>query len=683
MSKDTTELLLMNTEVKKIKNKGKKSSIYSDVKLDKHEMIEIIASLTDSREHLLKFDDVVIESTLTSDNAFEQMDNIVNAFNRDNRSIMTSSVFGKRINSDQFRLVALNKQPELVAPGKHQLRKQLFPLPSDETEEIGTFEQTELFFGKYGSYVVNVPIGHLALGWKGNVPVILSPGPHVIHDPNFKTIKKTDLVSMIKRVIQHGTYSIVRVPQGYVAKITINTVPYFLIPSEEPYVFNEPVFTLEKELTKLSDNYISYFNYHIIQVPHGKVAKIWFGAKPSILEANSKPYIFNDPTFKLSPKNDTELFIDATEEAIIHGSIKRIMPKTGYVAVTYDKGKLVTFDAPGDDKDTHDYVLITSPNHSFNGFLQVNTQTIEFPSHITKERRRKEMEESMKTKSKSDDMNLNDVNYEIFRTSDGLPIGVKLLVVFKISDPVATLRMLNKDQIIPHIENLVVADMGFAVQSSSSVDFLKSTQGQARPTNKTQPDLLTNSSASEFYEHLQDLVKNRLHDDFLEYGITLVRLNIETPKVLDNTIATKMAEFSLMNTQARAKESVLERNLNITKQEANQEAIKKQIAQEQENRNKISQAETEFSSAQLIAKATLEQAKANIEAERMALELAEKRAALFDKYPGLLQFELQKLNSESAKGINATIVSPEVAQSMFGLYPSFRIPGTHAATQNK
>ena len=108
MSKDTIELLLMNPEVKKIKNKGKKSSNHSDVKLDKHEMIEIIASLTDSSEHLLKFDDVVIESTLISDNAFEQMDNIVNAFNRDKRSIMTSSVFGKRINSDQFRLVALH-----------------------------------------------------------------------------------------------------------------------------------------------------------------------------------------------------------------------------------------------------------------------------------------------------------------------------------------------------------------------------------------------------------------------------------------------------------------------------------------------------------------------------------------------------------------------------------------------
>ena len=125
----------------------------------------------------------------------------------------------------------------------------------------------------------------------------------------------------------------------------------------------------------------------------------------------------------------------------------------------------------------------------------------------------------------------NDHNmYEEFRTKDGMPIGVKLLVVYSITDPKKLLQQLNKDKIVEHIENLVVADMGAVIQQCSSSDFQNTSQ------TKTMPDVYDNmlnraqgphpSNGQEFVKHLQDSVKNKLSSDFKEYGIKLDRINI-------------------------------------------------------------------------------------------------------------------------------------------------------------
>lgn len=274
-------------------------------------------------------------------------------------------------------------------------------------------------------------------------------------------------------------------------------------------------------------------------------------------------------------------------------------------------------------------------------------------------------------------MNFNDINYEVFTTSDGLPIGVKLLVVFEINNPSEALKKLNSEQIIPHIENIVKADMSVVVSSTSSTDFLKTNQTQIQSfistdnnsnnSNNSENSLINNkkNSSADFYDHLQDQVKNKLHDDFSKYGIKLIRLNFETPKVLDSSISARMAEFSILSTETSAKLSVLERKYKIAEQESKQEAIKKQIAQQQENQNEISKAEAFLQAAKLKAEASLTEAKARLEAERLTLALAEKRAVLYDKHPNLLNFDLAKIHADSMKGINSTIISPELAQNIF------------------
>jgi regulator of protease activity HflC (stomatin/prohibitin superfamily) len=636
------------------------------------ELVELIKNLAFPSSFILKYNDVVIRSTLYSDDPETQIKNIVQEFNQTRKSIMTKSFVGERTNPDKFRIVALNNQPELVPPSKYKYRKSIYLNPNDKTEEMGTHHQTKLFFGAYGHYVINVPVGKVALAWKGNTPIVLGQGPHVIHDANLREIKEENLVDANSGYISHGTIHIIRVQPNYVCLIWIKYEPYILPPREEPYVFNEAVFTKEKDLVPLTSGYINHSKYHILQIPDGKVATVWFGAEPKILESRPDPYIINDQTFRLEKKSANETFESATAGIIQHGAIKRIMPKTGEVAITYNNGKLVTYDPPSD----HNPIIITNPNHSFEGFLAINIQTMEFPSDATKSSRKKDAKSAAKNADPSDDMNLNDINYETFRTADGLPIGVKILVVYEIDKPTVTLTRLKFDQIIPHIERLVVADMGRTIQSASSVDFLSSDQTKIKQPNKNGDSI--DSYQSEFFQNLQDKVKCQLQSDFAEYGIKLVRLNFETPKILDHTISGKMAQFSLMSTEARAQEGVLDRNFKIAQTKAQQDAETMKIKQKQENDNRVLMAEAEQKSVEFKAQAELNAARlraqarlAEVEAEAMGqqklLEIAQKRAELYDKHPGLLQYDMAKVQADAMRSINSTIISPEIAQGLYGL----------------
>jgi len=676
----------------------------------KNKFIKRLKALTDPSEFLVDFNKVVIPSTLYNEDSQVQMQNIVDAFNLGRKTIMTESVIGTRFNPDKFRLVALNKQPELVKPSNKQYRLKYFPNIKDKPENLGYFEQTKLFYGAYGSYVINVPVGKIALGMKGNVPILLGPGPHVIHDQNMREIKDENLVPIDQIYITHGNYHIIRVQPGFVAMIYINNTPYFLTPEKNPYVFEQAIFAFNRKnnMVSLNTPYIRHGNYHILQLPKGNVATIWKGPIPEILEAADEPIIFNDATFRLETKiseGKEILYHDATDEKIIHGSIKRLMPRTGTVLVSYNGGELTVHPPSNDNKP----ILITNPNHLvYDKSVPTNIQTIEFPSKKTREARKKEGD-------------AENINYEIFRTSDGLPIGVKLLVVYEIDDPVATLKKLNPDQIVPHIENLVVADMGMVIQSATSSDFLQTNKSQAsqiKQPPQTQ-DLITDvqSSSSVFYQHLQDRVKDQLCEDFSKYGIKLVRLNIETPKILDSRISEKMAEFSLKNTKTRVDEALLPKEFNIAQTKAKQDATVAHITQQQNNENSVTAAKAKQEASILEANGKLEAdkltaegnlAKTKAEAEgkqmlndaeirkqqmltdieinkqkmlidieinkqKLLLELSKQRAEMYEKNDKLFKYETRQLETDSFSKINTMIVSPDTANSLYGIFPAMNI----------
>ena len=634
------------------------------------ELIQVLESLERPESEILSFDDVVTKSSLGINCDARR---IAQEFNQNRPTIMIRSIVGDRIQPDEYRLVALNRKPELVPFSNEKTRLQYYPSANDKAEILGVFKQTALCIGGYGSYVLNIPIGKLGLGMRGLTPVIFGEGTHVIHDANFQPFTQANLIDMSSEYIRHGTYHIFRVPTGHLAKITIGSTPYVLTARKNPYVFNNPVFQLVHPFTRLTEGWINHGNYNILQVPFGKLAKIWLGSKPLILEANDHPYLYKNPAFSLSLSATKENFENASEQLIVHGCLKRIIPQTGEVAITYDNGSIVIHGPPKDGKP----ILITDPNHVFGRFLPVNTQTIEFPTEKTRLARRRE--------------NPNDIessNYEVFRTNDGLPIGVKLLVVYELVDPLKVLKKLPVDQILSHIEAIVTADMGMVIQQCGSNDFLKSNQTQARPTIKPSADP-TVPSAPEFYSHLSDLVRNKLCDDFAEFGIKLLRLNVETPKILDSKISSEMARFSLMTSEATAKEAVMERNASIAKQQAmidaqNRDIAQKQLndtvtskaqveynaaklAQKQINESLLTKAEAELNAAKMKADAKLVEANAENKIKELALQIQKQQGQLYKEYPQLLQREIAQLHSSSMKGITSTVISPEVAQVYYGM----------------
>jgi len=320
-------------------------------------------------------------------------------------------------------------------------------------------------------------------------------------------------------------------------------------------------------------------------------------------------------------------FINATERYIEHGSIKRIIPHTGEVAITYNNGILHIINPPRDGKP----VVIDSPTHNFDGFLLTSLQTILFPSEETKKQMIKE-----NPSASADEHNL-----KVLQTRDSLRVGVVLVVAFKIKDPDVAITKLGKDGILPHIENIAFADMGKAVQLNTLQEVLYFTQNK--------PNDESNSPGPQ--ETIQDHVRKNLAKDLEDYGIELVRLNIETIKVLDEDIAKKLAGQSVTSAEFTTKQATLVKEYDIKTTEARLRAETDNIAVQQQNQAIISQAQAKLDSAKIEAEALLIEA----DAKRRAEEL---NGQIYQQFPQLFEMELAKIKAQALKK-STIIITPK------------------------
>jgi len=300
---------------------------------------------------------------------------------------------------------------------------------------------------------------------------------------------------------------------------------------------------------------------------------------------------------------------------IEHGSIKRIIPHTGEVAITYKNGILVILDPPKDGKP----IMITSATHNFDGFLSTSLQTLLFPSDETKR-----LYERDNPRSSHDEINMR-----TFQTRDSLRIGVILVVALIINEPHVAITKLGKSGILPHIENVAFADMGKAIQQSTLQEVLQFYQ--------TKPNM-SDAEKSEDKPHvnIQDQVKAKLAMDLQEYGIELVRLNIETVKVLDADIAKQLAGQSITSAEYTTKQATLVKEYDIKTTEAKMRAETENIAIMQLNQSVISQARAKLEASKLEAEALIIAAEARQKVEAM-------RGTILRDYPQMFELEMMKL----------------------------------------
>lgn len=532
----------------------------------------------------IQLDEIIIKSSLQDKNPEKQWQQVLDAFNAPAKKtgkscFVHSTVRGQWINRDEFLLGHRNKTAELAGfNGEYNTARLLHPSPNVVTEIIHVCKQNELFYGAHGSYVLNVPIGHYAKAKSGNNPMIFGPGPHVIHDPNFR-------------------------------------------------------FDMKNGLVKQTDALISHENINIVRVTAGNVAKVWIGSEPVILEARKMPYVFTSPLFRYEyNKIDDKqyLYHQATEKLIVHGSIKRLIPHTSEVAVTYNNGNLVIITPNMLGKPE----IIDNPFHEVRGFLSTAIQTLIFP-----------------------DKN----EYLEFTTSDSLKVQVKLLVAYKITDPVSALTALDtQEEIIKHIKSVAITDMARAVQKCTSQEFLASyrnTPKREAEMERKRPDsvsLLHDTVVTFERKPYQDEVKDKLSEDLKKIGIELQRFNIEEAKFKDAEISRKMGESSIQAAQANAEASILEQQYEITKRRAEQEAEKQRIAQQQQNQAIMSKAEAELEASKKRAEAIVIEA----EADRKANSL---RGQVLHDNPELLQLEMAKVAFLSLEKASLNVTSQDMA----------------------
>lgn len=515
---------------------------------------------------------------------------ILRAFNQNVKesAVSFSSFRGKRIQRDEYLLVHRNKTPELVPFNEQRIALPLLTAPGVVVEEIGVVKQAQSFYGAHGTYVLNVPVGKYAKAWSSfDGQVLLDSGTHVIHDPNF-------------------------------------------------------IFDRESGFVDKASAYIQHYNIHILRVPAGKIAKIWLGSEPRLLESRPEPYIFNTPYFELVKTQQGRIFEDASAKQIEHGSLKRLIPYTGEVAITYNNGKLQIIKEP---------TLINSPTHLVQGFLSTSVQTVVFPSDDTKLQRQK------------DGAVRDEIAYEVFTTKDSLKVGVKLMVAYAIKNPEITLAELGRvEDIIKHIENVATVDMGMVIQKSTAQEFLSSVQTKPRTAivDEKQAGL---PSAPES-QTIQDEVRNKLKHDLAEYGIELVRLNFETPKILNAEIAQKMSQQSLVTAEVSAKEANMEKNAWIARTQAEQDAQVLSIQQKQRNSNVTAAAQAQAEALKIEADAKLEAAKREASAKLIIADAEQKAARMqgevFNECPSLLELEKAKLYANAVQKAQLFVMNDDL-----------------------
>ncbi len=255
---------------------------------------------------------------------------------------------------------------------------------------------------------------------------------------------------------------------GKLACVTLNNQPFILPPQKEPYIFRNPLFNFDPANGGFVDQnspYVRNGSLHLLQVPKGCVCTAWHGARPLLLyHREDGPYIVLENLFRIQPKSPAELFYDATEEIISHGSIKRIIPRTGHVAVVYRDGHLQVIQPTADGRP----IIIDHERASVGEMLNVQKQTLRFPSEKTRRERERELQvqgltgpdEKKSINCKSHNFGPDFSQFVFPRRalhnqvrsssrvdwyhspgpqSNGARYGVKLLVVFTIVDPLLAL----------------------------------------------------------------------------------------------------------------------------------------------------------------------------------------------------------------------------------------------------
>ncbi|MES2141277.1 MAG: SPFH domain-containing protein [Pseudomonadota bacterium] len=446
--------------------------------------------------------------------------------------------------------------------------------------------------------------------------------------------------------IGYGDKHLISVSQGEYAKAVIDGKPVFL--DEGTHVIKTNNFSYAGKVTK-SLNFIQHENLYRIQVPSVKIAAVLVDNNSHLLKTGI--YFIRSNNFTLIKKvvgDSRQLFHNSADSVIQCGSLLRLMPTANTVAVYYQNGKQQIFPENNEKKETSRELIVDDANIKFSTFLSTNLINRHYPSTS------------------------RFAQFEYY-TKDSVKVGVRLFVAYRIFNPVLALQNLEPTEIDKHIEYVTHVDMAVAGQKTSLQGIQSSDDLQ---TNSSRTSDLSTSSPPPDYNQVfisvwQDFVKAELTTHLKEYGIELVRLNIEEIKILDKEVEKKISEQSYRVAEANAKLAIVEMERHIFEQKARTDSVVAEIKANQEAGTKLIAAKNQEEVAQIEKKIKITAAEA--ETERLKLN-----AIVFSKNPVMLDLELTKLRTNALKHTDKVIsLDPKANNSLLGLISSagmFNLP---------
>ncbi|TLY48187.1 MAG: hypothetical protein E6K54_02825 [Gammaproteobacteria bacterium] len=362
----------------------------------------------------------------------------------------------------------------------------------------------------------------------------------------------------------------------------------------------------------IEKGHIGYGDRHLVTVNATDYAKVMVDGEALLLEEGA--YVIKTSNFSYMGK------VAQSTPRIKHGDLLRIIPPPKTVAV-YKIGSVqhVYPDTEAVSSSTKE----TIGKINQNGILEIRHPNAEFITFL--------------------DTNLINKNYPTekaqftYYTKDSVQVGVKLFVAYQIIDPKLAIEKLGPTGIDKHIEHVTHVDMARAgqetslqgIQSSSDLN-IDATAGTLESSNDTPP-----AYHQIYLSTWQESVKKQLEKDLKEYGILLVRLNIEEINILNKDVENEMGKQAVEVAKANADLAAIQMQREVALQKAHSDTAVARLNAQQHAESNLILAENNKKVAELDKETT----RINAEAQAQALQLLGDQLAANSS---LLQYELNK-----------------------------------------
>jgi regulator of protease activity HflC (stomatin/prohibitin superfamily) len=566
-------------------------------------------------------------------------------------------------------------------------------------------DSSQFYMSNGGVHIIRVPRGRYAKVWvqlpNGTlVPRLLAQGIHCIVNNFFQF---DGLVSVSEEVISHGAINVLSIAKGKVAKVFHNN---------RPRLFGEGLHVIESTnfeycgMMSMMDKIIGHGTITILRVPLGELGVCWLKNQPLFID-HAGLYAFDTPDFSFVKH------VPLSEKIVTLGAKKIVMVYTGEVGISYDHGELRILDHGRHmiDASTHLFEGFISTQQKS---VRLVTETSEerVAKKIFNEKR-KEMEKkgiatnfdmgdvsgifngSSSSLKKTSAEHMNDDLLQC-ETKDLVKVGVRADVFYSIPDPLKAISSIRADEIEDLVRETAIATLTNIIRSTALNEIAQSklpsaiseTSHKKSQEEQMVEQALGGPSAPLFFDKAHDEFLSKLHDDFLtRYGLDIANIRIESFKIMDDELAESISKQALVTAQTENQLANLKGQTEIATAEqrrtaevqnikATAEAQSLKVQNDAANSRRIEAAKAAAESerlkvqieAEAAANAAITKAKAEAESIRLVSEAESKRAhQLSETALGQQQALLQvyaDMVKESNQGIEKIVyMDPTLAQN--------------------